>query len=165
MRQNEAHGLLLRVNVFLSAYFKYRTIAVMESEHSNFAAQEEKVKEALLSFMEGIQAGPFQKYSRITWALFVQTLRQFVTSVQLPEATLDILSTNFDNMIQQTFTDANLSAGGSISLEQQSYLEELLSVRLEVLTQLHRDEHLVNFVKAMTLQFMRSNIDLTYVFL
>lgn len=40
MRQNEAHGLLLRVNIFLSAYFKYRTIAVMESDHAKFKQDE-----------------------------------------------------------------------------------------------------------------------------
>ena len=28
LKQNEAHGLIVRVNVFLEAYFKYRHIAV-----------------------------------------------------------------------------------------------------------------------------------------
>ena len=27
LRQNEAHGLVVRVNIFLAAYFKYRSIA------------------------------------------------------------------------------------------------------------------------------------------
>ena len=50
LRQNEAHGLLLRVDVFLSAYFKYRNIAVPESEYSKFKQDETQICQALLKF-------------------------------------------------------------------------------------------------------------------
>lgn len=32
LRQNQAHGLLVRVQVFMEAYFKYRQIASPDSE-------------------------------------------------------------------------------------------------------------------------------------
>jgi len=31
LKQNEAHGLMIRINIFMEAYFKYRRIAVDEA--------------------------------------------------------------------------------------------------------------------------------------
>lgn len=33
LRQNEAHGLVLRASIFLEAYFKYRMVAVVPEKH------------------------------------------------------------------------------------------------------------------------------------
>lgn len=51
LRQNEAHGLLLRVNIFLSAYFEYRNIAVPEEEKVKFAHDEKMIIVELNSFL------------------------------------------------------------------------------------------------------------------
>lgn len=53
----------------------------------------------------------------------------------------------------------------SIQLDLQSYLEELITIKVEVLTQLKQGHDLVKFVKQMTSVFMIKNIDLTYEFL
>lgn len=47
LKQNEAHGLMVRVNIFLEAYFQYRSIAAKDQ---NFAPDEKIVFEELRYF-------------------------------------------------------------------------------------------------------------------
>lgn len=45
------------------------------------------------------------------------------------------------------------------------YLEELLTIKIEILTQLGKDQDFVSFITQTIKQFVSSNIDLTYVFM
>ena len=95
LRQNEAHGLLLRVDIFLSAYFKYRNIAVPESEFGKFQQDEIEISKALLKFQS--QLPDLHRYSKITWSLFIRTLRTFI-SKQSSEQTIS--TSDLDNLAQ-----------------------------------------------------------------
>ena len=69
LKQNEAHGLIVRVNVFLEAYFKYRHIAVdQELQAAQFVQDEKEILGAL-----GLEQ--FARYSKVTWALYLKTVR------------------------------------------------------------------------------------------
>ena len=51
LRQNEAHGLMVRIEIFLSAYFKYRSIAVALPEQAGqFEQDEQQILAALFQF-------------------------------------------------------------------------------------------------------------------
>lgn len=124
LRQNEAHGLLLRVNIFLSAYYKYRTIAVEQSLHANFVQDDKQIAEALLNFQEKIPS--LQRYSKVSWALFTITLRKFISNKsevslnnpkdgsgsnlsnnRLTVNELETLSKAYDSMLAQVMSDSN----------------------------------------------------------
>ena len=81
MRQNQAHGLLLRINVFLTAYFQYRGIAVAEQEHQKFKQQEDAIIKAMSGFLENLPA--LKQVSKVTWGLFIQTYGQVLKEVKL----------------------------------------------------------------------------------
>ena len=83
LKQNEAHGLMLRVNIFLQAYFQYRRVAIVPEEFASFEEHERLIYAELGSFLGHLS--DFTKYSKITWALFVQTLRLFLCEVELPK--------------------------------------------------------------------------------
>ena len=53
----------------------------------------------------------------------------------------------------------------SLTMEQQSYVEELLAIRVTLCNQLHDDLGLITFVIDTTKIFKDQNTDLTYVFL
>lgn len=47
MRQNQAHGLMVRLNIFIEAYFKYRSYA---RDQSHFESDEKQMMDALFNF-------------------------------------------------------------------------------------------------------------------
>lgn len=51
-----------------------------------------------------------------------------------------------------------------MTLENQSYLEQLLFIKIELLTQLGKDNEFVDFVQKTTKQFINTNMDLVFVF-
>jgi hypothetical protein len=78
------------------------------------------------------------RYSRITWGLFVQTLKYVCIEVKIDSQELDILSTQFSAMIQEVWKA--IPQGNVLSWDQQPYLEELLSIQIELLTQSKKDD-------------------------
>lgn len=48
MKQNQAHGLVVRVQIFMEAYFKYRSIT--QPDGSSFAGEEKELLEAFMGF-------------------------------------------------------------------------------------------------------------------
>ena len=65
LRQNEAHGLMVRVNIFLTAYFKYRSIAVARSQQVKyFKEDEQQILTAVIRFQQNLPQ--WQRYSKVT---------------------------------------------------------------------------------------------------
>lgn len=157
LRQNEAHGLLLRFNIFLSAYFQYRAIAVIDTEHVKFKSDEVLIVKSLQDFLQVLPS--LTRYSKVTWALFVNTFRQIIEWVPLESKELDILKQTFAALL------AEIECQKTLSLEQQSYVEELLAIRVTLCTQLGDDHALVRFVVESCKAFKDQNTDLTFVFL
>ena len=51
VRQNQAHGLLVRVQIFMEAYFKYRELAKSsDATDSSFVEEETQLLQALMTF-------------------------------------------------------------------------------------------------------------------
>jgi hypothetical protein len=109
LRQNEAHGLLLRFNIFLSAYFQYRAIAVVETEHAKFKSDEVLIVKSLQEFLQVLPS--LTRYSKVTWALFVNTFRQIIEWVPLESKELDILKQTFASLL------ADIDCQKTLSLE------------------------------------------------
>jgi hypothetical protein len=59
LRQNEAHGLMVRINVFLSAYFQYRDSL---SKQLGPGHHQEKEEATLISLFEGFE----QMYGKVS---------------------------------------------------------------------------------------------------
>ena len=131
LKQNEAHGLMLRVNIFLQAYFQYRRVAIVPEEFGSFTEQESKIVSELIGFLAHLQN--FTKCSKITWALFVQTFRHFLCEVELPRDQLESLNNQFTALFTET-----VKCEGGVPLDQQTYVEEMLAIRIELLTQLDK---------------------------
>ena len=75
LRQNEAHGLVLRANIFLDAYFKYRAHASpVAGQAELFKADDGRIAGALFDFQAHLPQ--WTGYSKMTWALFVRTFRK-----------------------------------------------------------------------------------------
>jgi len=128
LRQNEAHGLILRANIFLEAYFKYRSVAVVPEKHSQFAADEAMIADCLFDFQAYLPK--WTKYSKMTWALFVRTFRHTLRMLrpEVYQSRLQELSDAYQATLKFLFNENELMP---LSEEDQVYLKECLKIKLD----------------------------------
>jgi anthranilate phosphoribosyltransferase len=107
---------LVRVNIFLAAYFKYRTIALEENER-NFESDEAQILEELIAFYNCLPQ--LQKYSPVSRALFLKTFRQSLVQLTCPQDKLLNLSATFEKEFRSVLAFAEDS---TLSNESQMYL-------------------------------------------
>ena len=86
-----------------------------------------------------------KRYSRIIWGLFIQTFRLLLTEVKQvkPEAYND-LNIEFARRVTEVLNETGALQGKVLSHEYQSYFEELLKTRVEILTRAKDDASLVD---------------------
>ena len=83
LRQNDAHGLMVRINIFLHAYYQYRdfnqTISgrTSEEEAVHRMKQEKDLINHFFEF-EKIHEEAKKNFSQVTIALFIKSFRQIV---------------------------------------------------------------------------------------
>lgn len=83
LKQNEAHGLMVRINIFLHAYYRYRdfnqTISgrTSEEEAIHRPRQENQMIEQFMRF-EKMHEKAKQTFSQVTIALFIKSFRQII---------------------------------------------------------------------------------------
>lgn len=103
------HGCIVRINIFLGAYFKYRNSASEDTELTKeelslkFKQEEKFVIEILDNFSSHIDAH-WTRYSKVSEALFVKTVRQTIAKncrfvVQEPEY-IEAQITNFSKKLE-----------------------------------------------------------------
>ena len=106
IKQNQAHGLIVRVQIFMEAYFKYRQVA--KPDCTSFVEEEAQLLDALITFQRNLVN--WTKYSKVTWALFLKTLRQCLSKVEISvaqpylEELMQLYATEFDSLAE-TMTD------------------------------------------------------------
>ena len=74
------------------------------------------------------------------------------------------MDSTFSKLIDEVYVANGLAGGKVLTLENQSYLEQLLFIKIELLTQLGKDNEFVDFVQKTTKQFIDTNMDLVFVF-
>lgn len=146
LKQNEAHGLMVRVNIIMAAYFKYREIAVgkggektpqpeveefLVKRQIDFDNQEKIIFDELMKFQENLPklAG---RYSGVTRALFLKTFRQTLRTgsasyhvtvknslLEGYNAELKIILTSLKDQVQDTNNQL------ALPLDVQSYLTQM----------------------------------------
>ena len=71
--------MLVRVQIIIEAYFRCRKIA--QPNVTSFAAEESSLLKALIKFQRHLQPS-WTKYSRVSWGLFLKTLRHCLEHVE-----------------------------------------------------------------------------------
>lgn len=114
LRQNEAHGLMVRINVFLSAYLQYREGAAKQlgpGHHQDQAGHRQEEEKTLVQCFEGFQSkleAVSAVYSKVTVALFIKTFTKLVNNLPDYTPTASIVQAYEERFAQlvATFTES-----------------------------------------------------------
>ena len=159
VRQNQAHGELVRVQIFIQAYFKYRSVA--QPDVDNFDQEERQLLEALLAFQKNLVN--WGKYSKVTWGLFLKTLRFCLSKVdqKVAQPNLADLHAQYSAESDQLIAAAS-SESANLNLEAQAYLKAVIKTQLELLVQLKKTDEVQSLLEAVA---GIPQDDLVYMFL
>ena len=160
LRQNEAHGLILRASVFLEAYFKYRSIATLD--HSNFAEDEAQIFEVLARFQEHLPK--WKKYSKMTWALFIRTFRKTLSQLN-PSIYNDALAGLFTAYTETVKIYLNDDFVAKLALEDQAYLKECLKMKLDLSIYQHNFTQARLLFQRVVFDLLLHHIDIVVIFM
>ena len=92
--------MLVRAQIITEAYFKYRTVA--HPDAVSFAEEETSLLEAFMQFQRHLQPN-WTKYSRVSWGLFLKTLRHCIEQVE-PQVAQPYLA-ELENQYAAEFND------------------------------------------------------------
>ena len=143
-------------------------MAVAPALHATqFKEDEQQILTALLQFQQSLPQ--WQYYSKVTWALFLKTLRTTLRSCSYADKdeTLKPVLVQLSGEYAEVFDwllVQNKQAKG-LSLDLQAYLKEVAKLRLHLLVQLGEYDDIQTLLEQMVKWFIGNHIDQVYVFL
>jgi len=135
MKQNHAHGTMVRINVFLTAYLQYRDSAIKQlgpGHHADVQAHRIKEEEILIRCFEefeGKLGSIVGAYSKVTVALFIKTFTKLIsnlTSYQPPRGITEAYQQRFEERLREHMQGAKKNLEG----DQQIYIQEIARLLL-----------------------------------